>query len=128
MESVMVVTVLPVSRHVPDLLQAVKYIAVQHLSAVSPVESLDIGVLRWLSWLDVIQPDALGPNPLCQRVRNELRPVVQTYGQRGATYFHELVQCPDNSGCGQAGVNLNAQRLPVELVDNAEGAKLAPRP
>ncbi len=40
-------------------------------------ESFHIGILGWLSWLDVVQGDPLGLGPFGQRMGNELRPVVQ---------------------------------------------------
>ena len=59
--------------HVPDHLQRVKDIAVQHLGAIGPFESFDIGVLCWLVWLDVIEGNALGLDALGQSVGNEFR-------------------------------------------------------
>ena len=54
----MVIPVEPVLSHLPDLLQGLEHVAVQHLGAVGLVESLDIGVLRGVSWLDVIDADS----------------------------------------------------------------------
>lgn len=76
MRSVVVAAVQPVGSHVAHFLQAVEHVAVEHLGAVGLVESFDIGVLRGLSGLDVLQGDAFALRPLGQRVRDELGAVV----------------------------------------------------
>lgn len=86
MGSVMVVAVQPVSGHVPDLLQAVEDVAVQHLGAVGPVESFHIGILGRLSWLDVVQGNALGLGPY-----NEERPKRSLGGLTPAAYAQRLM-------------------------------------
>lgn len=43
------------------------------------VESFDVGVLRGLAWLDVMEGDTLGLCPFGQCVGNELGAIVQTY-------------------------------------------------
>jgi hypothetical protein len=58
--------------------EGIKDVAVQHLGAIRPIESFDIGVLRWFAWLDVIESNTHGPGPLSQRMCNEFRAVVQT--------------------------------------------------
>ena len=59
MGSVVVIAVQPVCRHVSDLLQGIKDVTVQHLCAVSSIKSLDISILSRLSWLNVIEGNAL---------------------------------------------------------------------
>ena len=73
MRSMVVVAVQPVGRHVSNLLQGIEHVAVQHLSAVGLVESLDIGVLCWLARLDVLQGDAFALRPLGW-TQTQLRP------------------------------------------------------
>ena len=73
---VVVVSVQPVGRHVTHLLQVVKDVAIEHLGTVGLVESFDIGVLRRLSRLDVIEGDALGLRPFGQCVGDELGAIV----------------------------------------------------
>lgn len=85
MGPLIVVAMQPVCRrHVPDFLQGVKDIAVQHFGAIRPVESLVIGVLCWLARLNVIEGNALGLGPLGQRMGNEFRAVVQARMDSGA--------------------------------------------
>ena len=76
MGPLVVVSVQPVIGHVPDLLQGFKDVAVQHLGAVGPIESLDIGILGRFPRLDVVQGNALGLGPLGQRMGDEFRPIV----------------------------------------------------
>lgn len=82
MGAVVVVAVQPIGHRVTYLLQAVENVAVQHLEVVDLVESLDIGVLRGLAGLDVLQGEALTLSPLDQRLDGEIRPVVQVNRQR----------------------------------------------
>ena len=77
MWTMVVVAMQPVLRHVPDLLQGIKDIAVQHLSAIGAIESFDISILCWLAWLDVIEGNALGCRPFRQGMGDELGAVVQ---------------------------------------------------
>lgn len=76
----------------------------------------------------MIEGDASGLGPIGQRMGNELRAVVHPNRQRGTTHLHQLVQGPDDPRSGQAGVNLDAQHFPVELVDDIESAEPATRP
>lgn len=94
----MVVTMQPVGRHVPDLLEGIKDIAVQHFGAVRLVESFDIGILGWLSRLDVIEGNALGLGPLGQDMGDEFRAVIQVNGQRCTPHPHQLIERSDSSG------------------------------
>jgi hypothetical protein len=122
MGSVVVVAVQPVGRHVTHFLQAVEHVAVEHLGAVGLVESFDIGVLRGLAGLDVLQGDSLALSPLGQGVGDELRAVVQANRQRRAAHLHQLVERPNDARSRQAGVDLNAQALAVEFVDDNASA------
>ena len=48
----MVVVMQPLLSQCPDFLQAVEHVAVEDCRAVSPIESLDVGVLGRLAWPD----------------------------------------------------------------------------
>lgn len=82
------------------------------------IESFDIGVLRWLSRLDVIESDSFGFRPLGQGLSDEFRAVVQANLQRRIAYINQLVQSPDDPRGQQASVNLDAQARAAELVDD----------
>ena len=116
-----VVAVQPVGRHVTHFLRGLEDVAVEHLGAVGLVESFDIGVLRRLSRLDVIEGDFFGFRPFGQGVSDEFRAVVQANRQRRTAYIHQLVQRPYDARSRQAGVNFDAQTFAVELVDDVEG-------
>lgn len=66
----------------------------------------------------MLQGDAFALRPLGQGVGDELRAVVQANRQWRATHFHQFVQGPDDANSRQAGVDLNAQALAAELVDD----------
>jgi hypothetical protein len=63
-----------------------------------------------------------------QRVGDELRPVVHADGQRRTAHLDQLGQRADDPCCRQAGVDLDAQGLAVELVDDVEGPEASPAP
>ena len=53
-----------------------EHIHIENLSAVSPVESLNIRILRWLTWLDKFQSNAMFFSPARQCDRDEFRAVI----------------------------------------------------
>lgn len=120
MGPVVVISVQPVLGHLPYLVQSLEDIAVQHLGSVGLVESFNIGVLRRLSGLDVVEGNALELSPFSKGVGYELGAVVQANGQRCTAHIDQLLQGADEPRRWQAGVNLNAQDLPVILVDQVE--------
>lgn len=124
--SVLFVSMKPFGRHVAQFLQAVEHTAVEHLGAVDPVESFNVGVLRGLAGLDVLQGDSLALLPLGQRSGDELRAVQVNRWQR-AEQLHQLVQGPDDECSSQAGVKLNAQPFAVEIIEDVELPEPPPR-
>lgn len=75
------VAVQPVDCHVTHLLQVVEHVTVKDFGAVGLAASLDIGVLRGLARLDVLQADALALSPQGQCVGDEIWAVVQANRQ-----------------------------------------------
>lgn len=59
---------------------------------------------------------AMNSGPLSMRINS------------GAPRLHQFIQSPGDPGRWQAGVNLDAQCLAVEFVDDVEGAKAWSRP
>ena len=51
----MVVAVSPVLCHAAHFVERGEDITIQHLSSEGTVEAFDVGVLCWLSWLDMDQ-------------------------------------------------------------------------
>ena len=82
-----------------------------------------VGVLGRLARLDVQQLDTMLLSPLLQRSADELRAVVQAQALGCTAQFHQLVQRPDYPQGRQAGVDLDPQRLAVEIVVDVEGAE-----
>lgn len=121
MRPVVVVAVLPVGGHAADFVQAGEDVAIEYLGSQGSVESLDVGVLGGLSRLDVDELDAALSGPLLQELANQLRSVVQAQSLRCPANLDQFVQRPDHSKGRQAGVDLDTQGLPVEIVDDVEG-------
>jgi hypothetical protein len=62
----------------PDLIQVLEEVGVQHLLAIGAVEAFDVRVLVRLPGLDVADLDAPGAAPVLERLGHEFRPVVPT--------------------------------------------------
>jgi len=76
----------------------------------------------------MVEGNALRLRPLGQGVGDELGTVVQANGQRCAPNFDQFIQGTDDPRRWQAGVDLNAQALPVVFVDDVERPEAPPRP
>jgi len=53
-----------------------KEVRVQHLGSIAPIETLDIGVLVRLAWLDVVRRHAMLGAPVDEGLGGEFRAVV----------------------------------------------------
>lgn len=126
MGPMVVVVMQPVLRHVPDLLQGLKFVAVQHLGSIGLVEPFHVSVLRRLAGLNVVQSNALGRCPVRQGLGDELGPVVQTDKQRRPSHLYQFIKRPDHPRRRQAGVDLDAQAFAVEFVNHVECPELSP--
>ena len=124
----MVVAVHPVLGHAPDLGQGLKDVAVQDFCSIGTVEAFDIGILGRLARLDELKGDGVTLSPVSQSFADELRAVVHPKPLGLATQFNELIQCPNHPGRRQAGVDLNAKRLPVVVIHHIEGPKAPSAP
>src|SRR5690606_15762295 len=86
-----------------------------------PVEAFDVGVLVGLAWLDVPDGHAVELGPLHEGLAQELRAVVGAQDLRQAVVALELLEDADQARGGDRGVDLDVQRLAVEVVDYVEG-------
>ena len=93
----MVVSVSPIFSHLAPLIERGENVAIQHLGSESAVEAFDIGVLCWLSWLDVNQLDTVLLCPLVQSCTDKFRPVVQAQPSECATQFNQLIKRSDDA-------------------------------
>lgn len=121
MRAVVVVAMLPVGGHPTDLVEAGEDIAVEHLGSQRSIESLDVCILGGLAGLDVDELDAVLLRPLLQELADQLWPVIEAQPLRCSPNLDQFIQCPDDTQCWQAGVDLDAQRLPVVVIDDVEG-------
>lgn len=90
------------------------------LGAAGDAQSFDMGVLRELAWLDVLQSDTLALSPLRQGVGEGLGAIVQSNRRWRTAHHHQFVQGSDHALSTQPGVDLDAQAYLVELLDNVE--------
>ena len=76
MVSLLVVLEHPGPSHFPDLIQIPEQPSIEYLCAVGPVEAFDIGVLVWLSRLDVTDLDVVLLTPVYERLAGQFGSVV----------------------------------------------------
>jgi len=109
----MVVLMQPLLRQRPDFPQAVEHVAVEHCREVSPIESLNVGVLGWLAPLDELQGDATFSRQCDEFTADELRPVVHPQALRLTPQFDQFGEGPDHTFSGRlvSISTLSASRL-----------------
>src|SRR3546814_16992599 len=86
---------------------------------------LDIGVLVGLARLDVTDGHAVELGPLHEGFAQELRAVVGAQALRQAVVGLELFEDADQARGRDRGIDLNVQRLAVEVDDHVAGADAA---
>lgn len=92
----------------------------QPFAAHRPVEPLNVGVLLWLSWLDVFDLDSPFFGPVLHHSTDVFRPVVATNRLRLSAPGNDLFQRSDHLLTRQREVQLDAQGFPVEVVDHID--------
>lgn len=86
----------PAPGNFPCFIQCSEQVKIQDFCPVGPVEPFDKSILRRLPGLKIrAVRHAFGP--LCQRHRDQFRPVVHPHFQRVAEVCHDPVQHPDDS-------------------------------
>src|ERR1700759_1081989 len=124
----LVVTPAPVLTHASYLAQSFKHIAVEYLLAIGSVEAFDEAVLHRPSGLNEPALDAMTMSPFLQVLTDKFRPVVHAQLRRPAAQLDQFGQGPHNAPARQADVDLDAQGLTVEVVDDVEGTEAPSRP
>jgi hypothetical protein len=127
MAALLVVPALPFFGHATHLAECFEHVVVKHLLAIGSIEAFDKSVLHESTWLDVLQADAVLVSPLLQRLADELRPIVESESGRLTADLDELVQRPHDSQRRQARVDLDGERLAVEVIEHVERAEPAAR-
>lgn len=112
----MVFAVQPDHSQGPAISHRIKVIAVKDLIAVDSVESFYVGMLGRLLMLDATEGNASGFGSSVRCIDDEFWTVVQTNRQRCTSNLDQLVPSPIDLRNRKAGVNVQAQRFPVELV------------
>lgn len=113
----MVVVLQPFSGESSDLFVAVEDIAVEDFGAVVPIEAFDVGTLSRLALLDEVQLNAVGCGPGLQFTADQFRPVVHAQPLRLTPHFDQFSQCTPHPLGREAGIDLDSQRLSVEVIE-----------
>ena len=118
-------TLLVVLEHPPpgglaDILEAPEQVLVEHLLPERAIESFDVGVLIGLAGLDVLDSHALVLGPFGEGFAQELRAVVGSQHLRKATLALEPLEDPDQAQRRDRSIDLDVQRLSVEVVLDVE--------
>src|SRR5947209_1420694 len=113
MRTDLVVTMQPVARDLPHLLEGIKQVRTQHLFAVSAVEALDVGVLVGLARLNEADLDVLLLAPVGERLTRELRAVVTPNRRRMTVQIDHLREKGDYPGRRNADRNVDSERPTV---------------
>src|SRR6056297_152241 len=98
---------------------------VEQFLAIGAVEALDIGVLIRLAGLDVLDSYAGVLGPVREGLTQELWTIVRSEYLREAMLGPQAFKDPDQSYRGNRGVDLDVQRLAIEVVDDVEGPEPA---
>lgn len=124
----MVVVLQPLGGQGSDLVDAVEDVAVEDFRAIRPVEAFDVGILSGLALLDELQLDAVGCGPGRQSAADQFRSVVHAQPLRRTTHFDEFSQRTYHPLGRQAGIDLDSQRLTVEVIEHIERAEAPTAP
>ncbi len=116
----MVVIFHPYPRLFPYLVYVLEDILVQYTPSVRTVEAFHERVLGRLSRLYVFELYTVHPAPVLRQVGYEFRSVVHPDLLRFSFFVDQMVQYPDNTVAGQREIDLDMERLPVEVVDDVE--------
>jgi len=125
MGALLVVVEHPPVRRLAYIVEAGKQVLVQDFLAKGPVEAFDVGILVGLARLDVPDRHAVELGPLHQSFAEELRAIVGAQHLRQAVVALELLEDTDQARGRYRGVDLDVQRLAVEVVDHVEGPEAA---
>lgn len=118
-----VVVLQPTLGYLPDLVQRVEQVRIQHMLPEGAVEALNEGILRRLARLDVDELNALHPAPLLRQRGNELRPVVHPDALWLLPSPYQVIQHPHHPIALQGEVHLDVQGLPVIVVHHVKRAE-----
>lgn len=121
-----VVVLQPTLGYLPDLVQRVEQVRIQHMLPEGAVEALNEGILRRLARLDVDELNALHPAPLLRQRGNELRPVVHPDALWLLPSPYQVIQHPHHPIALQGEVHLDVQGLPVIVVHHVKERNFLP--
>lgn len=104
-----------------DFIKIAEQPGVGHLVAVAAVEAFDVGVLVWLARLDVVDHHAVRFAPRGEHLAQELGAIVSAQHVRQAAFGLQLFEHAHQPFTGERGIDLDAQRFTVEVIEHVEG-------
>ena len=107
----------------PGLEQASEFVLVQELVSHPPVEALDVRVLDGLSGPDEVQFHPALAGPRVEHSAGELRPVVHGDDLGKPSELTKSLEYTCDAAPVDAGVHLDGQALPGEVVDDVQEAE-----
>ena len=118
-------TVLVVIDHPPvggfsDFIQGAEQVKAEHFISIGSIETFDISVLVWFSWLNVVNHHAgsLGP---CDKVAAEkLWPVIGPKNIGESPLGAQPFKYSNQSLAGEGSINFNCQAFTVKVVYDIE--------
>ena len=88
-----------------------------------PVAALDIGVLLWLSGLDVLDRNPMFVSTLSQRFADVFRAIVDPDRHRLSRPFDDPVEASCHPLGGPREIDLDPQTFAVEIIQNGQKPK-----
>ncbi len=109
-----------------DFAKGCEHVRIKDLAPEGPVEAFNIGVLRGLAGLNVMESHAVGLGPGDYFRGVEFRSVVDADLIRQGPALPGLVEHPDGPLRGQRTVDFDGQNLARAFVDDVKGAEALP--
>src|SRR5690606_6818448 len=108
-----------------NVIDIIPVILGEPLVAYRSIESLDVGVLLRLTWLDIFKLDIPLGSPSDDGRTQVFRAVITAYCQRFSAPANDLLERADHAFRRQREVDLNAQGLAVEVIDHVQNSDTA---
>ena len=102
------------------IIQPIEEVFVEALIAQATIEALDEGVLGGLAGRDIVPLDLGVLDPFEDRVTGQFGAIVRDNHLWFSSTHDQLGQLADNAQSGQRDIDHNRQRLPREVIDDAQ--------
>lgn len=103
-----------------DFSQGTEQVKAEHFISIRSVETFDIGVLVWFSWLNVVNHHAGRLGPRNKVAAEKLWAVIGPKNIRQPSLRAQPFKYSNQSLAGYGCVDLHGQAFTVEVIDNVE--------